>query len=86
MLPGGINRGRAMGNVYNHGDPDPNAGINFLTPVKGSVYVYVTDINPSNVRATEMKPMAHAKMTVENSIAPVLENLVKKYNPISGMF
>ena len=76
---GGILRGKALGNVYNFGDPmdmDTRPG-----KVVGKVHVYTTHGNPE-----DSKPYMVLKHEVTNRLAPILQKLGNSYSPVKSMF
>jgi hypothetical protein len=82
---GGILRGKALGNTFNFGDEEHSTFNPVATPMKGVVYLYVSQVNPANLGLKDMTPMAQVKVAIENSMTPILQAVARKYQPISGM-
>jgi hypothetical protein len=71
-----------MGNVYNWGDvtmADPPA-----LRQRGSVFLYLSNRNPSEVIPTESPPSMRISVDVFNSSKPLFEALGKKYPEVTN--
>jgi len=83
---GGILRGRARGNLPNHAD--------FVTanleigPVKGEVYLYLTDQYPRHVKFEFLKGDSElvVMVNVVESMAPILDVVARKISIIQGVY
>ena len=75
-VTGGILRGRALGNVFNHADADELLRFN-LAPRKGRVQVYMSRVDP-----TVTKPDMSLKHEVTPRLKPILKALARGYSPI----
>jgi hypothetical protein len=73
-VTGGIIRGRAYGNVFNHADADVEFG---LEPRIGKVQVYTTRVDP-----TLTKPDMVLKHKVTPKLKPILKALARGYSPV----
>ena len=72
---GGILRGRAYGNVFNHADA---AEMKFdLEPRMGKVQVYMARVDPSLT-----KPDMVLKHKVTHKLKPILKALARGYSPV----
>ena len=73
-VTGGILRGRAYGNVYNHADTktmfDPESRM-------GKIHVYMTRVDPALV-----KPDMVLKHKVTPKLKPILKSLAQGYSPV----
>jgi hypothetical protein len=79
---GGIARGNAIGNVYNWGDvtmAEPPA-----LHQRGSVFLYFSNKNPSEIIPTESRPTMKTSVNVFNSSKPLFEALAKKYLDVAN--
>jgi hypothetical protein len=79
---GGISRGNALGNVYNWDDirmADPPALVQ-----RGSIFLYFSNKNPSEIIPTEMHPTMKTSVVVFNSTKPLFEALAKKYPDVTN--
>jgi hypothetical protein len=73
-VSGGIFRGRAYGNVFNHAD----AEMTFESePRMGRIHVYTTRVDP-----TITKPDMVLKHKVIPKLKPILKNLARQYSPV----
>jgi hypothetical protein len=82
LLSGGTACGNAMGNVYNWGD-EAMAGTSTLHQ-KGSVYLYLSNENPSTIIPTQSLPTMKTSLNVFNSTKPLFESLAKKFPDITN--
>ena len=73
-VTGGIFRGRAYGNVYNHADAEMMSD---LESRMGKVHVYMTHVDPSL-----SKPDMVLKHKVTRDIKPILKALARGYSPV----
>ena len=73
-VTGGILRGRAYGNVYNHADAETNFGPDSRT---GKVHVYTSRVDP-----TLTKPDMVLKHKVTPKLTPILKALARGYSPV----
>ena len=73
-VTGGILRGRAYGNVYNHADAEMMFD---LEPRMGKVQVYTTCVDP-----TLTKPDMVLKHKVTPKLKPILKALARGYSPV----
>ena len=77
-VTGGIFRGRAYGNVYNHAD----VGKMFDSETRmGKIHVYTTRIDP-----TLAKQDMVLKHKVTPKLKPILKVLARGYSPVRSMF
>lgn len=72
---GGIFRGRALGNVFNHADAFDIMDYGKLDQ-KGIVQVYTSH--------TDSKPLMTMKHTMTTTLAPILKSLSRCYSPVSS--
>jgi hypothetical protein len=76
-VTGGILRGRAYGNVYNHAD----VGMMFDSETRmGKIHVYTTRVDP-----TLAKPYMVLKHKVTPKLKPILKALARGYSPVRSM-
>jgi hypothetical protein len=73
-VTGGILRGRAYGNVFNHADADMKFD---LEPRMGKVQVYTARVDP-----TLTKPDMVLKHKVTHKLKPILKALARGYSPV----
>lgn len=73
-VTGGILRGRAYGNVYNHADFETKFD---LEPRMGKVHVYTARVDP-----TLAKPEMVLKHKVTPKLKPILKALARGYSPV----
>jgi hypothetical protein len=71
---GGILRGRAYGNVFNHADADMTFN---LEPRMGKIHIYTTRADP-----TITKPDMVLKHRVIPKLKPILKTLARQYSPV----
>ncbi len=74
---GGLLRGRAYGNVYNHADDDGLTNFKTMGPRTGSVQVYMKHVDP-----TIVKPHMVLKHEVSSNLRPILKSLARGYFPV----
>jgi hypothetical protein len=85
---GGVSRGRALGNIFNFADvkevltQHPNHG----TVSKGRVYVYLSSSNPTSLNPETMNPMATVKVTTSPTIAPILQQVTRRFSPVRSKY
>lgn len=84
-ISGGIIRGLAHGNVPNHADFTHTA-LEFEAPVKGEVYLYLTDEYPRNVNFDSLKGESELVVIVKvvQSLAPILDMVARKFSIIQS--
>jgi hypothetical protein len=84
---GGIFRGHAYGNIPNHADIIIR-NIEFEGPVKGEVYLYMTDQSPRHVEFDYLKGSSDIVVMVKvfETMAPILDVVARKFSTIRGMF
>jgi hypothetical protein len=84
---GGIFHGRAHGNVPKHADIT-QTNLKFEGPVKGEVFLYLTDQYPRNVQFSFLKGDSDLVVIVNvmDSMAPILSNIAKKISIIESKF
>jgi hypothetical protein len=75
-VTGGVLRGRAHGNVFNHADADGVMGFN-MGPRMGKVQIFMTRVDP-----TITKPDMVLKHKVTPKLNPILKSLARGYSPI----
>lgn len=75
-VTGGVLRGRAYGNVFNHADADGMMDFN-MGPRMGRVHIFMTRADPM---AT--KPDMVLKHEVTSKLKPILKSLARGYSPI----
>jgi len=75
-VTGGILRGRAHGNVFNHADGEDDI---YVAPRKGKVFIYQSRRDPM----TE-KPDMSIMSEVTPQLKPVLKMLAHKFSPVSS--
>jgi hypothetical protein len=73
-VSGGVLRGRAYGNVYNHADAETNFG---LESRMGKVHIYTSRVDP-----TLAKPEMVLKAKVTPKLKPILKTLSRGYSPV----
>ena len=74
-VTGGVLRGRAYGNVFNHADA---AEMMFESePRMGKIHVYTTRVDP-----TITKPDMVLKHKVTPKLKPILKTLARQYSPV----
>ena len=71
---GGVLRGLALGNVFNHADGEDKV---YVGPRKGKVLVYHSPKDPMN-----HKPDMSITSEVTPQLKPVLKSLARKYSPV----
>lgn len=73
---GGILRGRAQGNIFNHAD-----GIDdiYVAPSKGRVYIYQSPQDP-RIKKGETSIMSE----VTPQLKPILKTLARRFSPVSS--
>lgn len=74
QMTGGVLRGRAYGNVFNHADGEDET---YVGPRKGKVFVYQSPRDP-----TTHKPDMSITSEVTSQLKPVLKTLARKYSPV----
>lgn len=85
---GGILRGRAHGNVFNFADvtdvlkQDPD----YRMASKGKVYIYSSSSNPTTLSPEMMKPMATVKVITSETIAPMLQQVTRRFSPVRSKY
>ena len=80
VFKGGIAHGNAVGNVYNWGDivmGEPST-----LHQRGSVLLYFSNKNPSEIVLSETPPTMKTSLQVFNSSKPLFEALAKKFPDI----
>jgi len=77
---GGVFRGRALGNVFNHADADEVIQ-HGLGPRVGRVQVYTSHADPAIT-----KPYMVLKHEVTPKLTPILKALGRKYSPVRSEF
>lgn len=79
-ISGGILRGRARGNNPNHAD-FTTTNLESEHPVKGEVYLYLSDIYPREVKFESLKGGSELVVVVKvmESMAPILEMVSRKF-------
>jgi hypothetical protein len=82
---GGILCGHALGNVLNHADFSAMT-LDFETPVKGEVYLYVTDQYPHYLNFELLKGESELVVIVKvvGSMAPILHMVARKFSVIQS--
>lgn len=75
-VTGGVLRGRAHGNVFNHADADEMMDFN-MGPRMGRVQVFMTRVDPIG-----RKPDMVLKHEVTPKLKPILKSLARGYSPI----
>ena len=75
-ITGGIIRGRAQGNVFNHADAHEITQ-SLLGPRVGQVQIFTSHADPAIT-----KPHMVLKHEVTLKLAPVLKALARKYSPV----
>ena len=73
-VTGGILRGRAYGNVYNHADAETMID---LESRMGKIHVYTSQVDP-----TLTKPDMVFKHKVTSKLKPILKSLAQGYSPV----
>jgi hypothetical protein len=84
---GGFLRGRARGNIPNHADL-PTVNSSSDVPVKGEVYLYLTDQYPRQVNFDFLRGESDlvVKVNVAESMAPILVTVAHKFPPIKSVY
>jgi len=73
-MTGGILRGRALGNVFNHADGEDEIQV---VPRKGKVFIYQSPQDPM-----AHKPDMSIVSEVTPQLKPILKTLARKYSPV----
>lgn len=79
---GGLFHGHALGNTpkaadLQQGQPD------FIGPVQGKVWLYLSDVEPSVLAPADMTPSTSTDVDISiTTIGPILEQVAHKYSPI----
>ena len=84
-ISGGVLRGLARGNVPNHAD-FTTTNLKVESPVKGEVYLYLTDQYPRHVKFESLKGDSGlvVKVKVMESMAPILDMVSHKFSIIQS--
>ena len=84
-ISGGVFRGRAHGNVPNHADLTTTV-VELETPVKGEVYLYLTEQYHRHVKFELLKGESELVVVVKvvGSMAPILEMVARKFSVIQS--
>lgn len=84
-ISGGILRGHALGNVLNHADFSAMT-LEFETPVKGEVYLYLTDQYPRHLNFDLLRGESELVVIVKvvGSMAPILHIVARKFSVIQS--
>ncbi|KAG6903859.1 hypothetical protein DXG01_014302, partial [Tephrocybe rancida] len=80
---GGVFRGHAQGNIFNHGDAQESEAP-MLGPVKGKVHFYRSNADPATVQPSLIVPSMTFKQDVISNLAPILIKTAKVYSPIKN--
>lgn len=86
-ITGGIFRGHAQGNVLNHADISAmSMSLDFNTPVKGEVFLYLTDQYPRHINFDLLKGESELVVIVKvvGSMAPILNMVARKFSVIQS--
>ena len=80
---GGIIRGRALGNAYNHADTsDLQLELDLSLAIPGKVYLYDVIADSSSFDLATVRPSRILKIDASPTLAPVLTKLACKYSPV----
>jgi hypothetical protein len=84
---GGIFRGHARGNLPNHADLT-TVDFEFERPVKGEVYLYLTELYPRHVNFEFLKGESElvVMVNVADSMAPILDVVAHKFSVIRSVY
>ena len=82
---GGILRGRAQGNLLNLADMT-HAGPGHRMASRGRVFVYSSPLNPTTLDPETMKPMASVKVTTTETLAPMLQQVTRRFSPVRSKY
>lgn len=84
-ISGGILRGHARGNIPKHAD-FTTTNLELESPVKGDVYLYLTDQYPRNVKFESLKGDSDLVVVVKvvESMAPILDTVSRKFSTIQS--
>ncbi|KAF8994220.1 hypothetical protein BDQ17DRAFT_1431160 [Cyathus striatus] len=84
-VTGGFMCHHAQDNVYNSADfLEIEKQSTYLEHVKGIIYLYISKLDPMDMKVINMKSMTLIKIPVSvNSMEPVMKGLAKKYDPIA---
>jgi hypothetical protein len=84
---GGLFRGRARGNLPNHADLS-TVNNNFEVPVKGEVYLYITEQYPRHVNFESLRGDSDLVVIVNvaETMAPVLDMVAHKFSVIRRVY
>jgi len=88
-ISGGISRGHAQGNVFNLADATDvldHQGPSLGTASKGRVYIYSSSSNPTTLDPELMKLMATVKVLVSQTIAPMLQQVTRRFSPVRSKY
>ncbi|KAG6903664.1 hypothetical protein DXG01_015943, partial [Tephrocybe rancida] len=80
-MTGGVFRGHAHGNIFNHGDAE-ESDVSILGPTKGKVHFYMSGADPATVKPSLIPPTMTFKQEVISNLAPILVQTAKIYSPI----
>lgn len=86
-ITGGIFCGHAQGNVLNHADISAmSMSLDFNTPVKGEVFLYLTDQYPRHINFDLLKGESELVVIVKvvGSMAPILNMVARKFSVIQS--
>ena len=82
---GGLLRGKAIGNVVNFANMQDIAAAEPIdTSVKGTVKVYTSDIEPSELDFANMKPITKVTIKINTNLGPVLAEVANRYPAIKS--
>ena len=87
-MTGGILRGRAYGNVFNFADTmdvlDQNRNQGMAS--RGRVYIYTSPLDLTVLDPKQMKPMATVKVTTSQTLAPMLQQVTRRFSPVRSKY
>ena len=84
---GGIIRGQALGNAYNHANTsDLWLELDLSLAIPGKVYLYDVIADSSSFDLATVKPSCLLKIDASTTFAPVLIKLACKYSPVRSTF
>jgi hypothetical protein len=84
---GGFIRGHAYGNIPNHADIT-STPLKFEVPLKGEVFLYLTDEYPRDVKFEDLKGDSELVVMVKvvGSMGPILEVVARKCSIIQSEY
>jgi len=82
---GGILRGKAFGNVFNHADLS-DIFQDSMGAIKGRVFVYLSNHDPASFDFETSRPSFFFKHDVTATVSPLLQEMGRRYEPVASKF